>query len=461
MLTIIHSTTALSPYNPCLDPSSPYYIHPSDNPSSISATPTLIGSNYHSWSHSIKMALTSKNKMGFLNATIPVLATTDPIYLSWECYNTLIISWLLNSLSPSIVQSVIFLDRAIDIYMDLQERFSQSDFYGIRQGSRSVSDYYTALKSLWEELDNFRPFHVSTCSTKLYHQQDFIIRILKGLDDHFSVVHSQILLMDPLPSSNRVFSMVAQQERQHSSSSTIDEPNAFINAGQSTYGKGHDIRGPSGPAGVNARTNGSNKKCIYCGCTEHTVDVCYSKHGFHNRDNSPSSAVVNSATQEVDSHIHSSISQDNDSNELGFSLTRAQYQGLQVSKSNSNDSPEMFFGTHFSFCTTTNPSSLSNAHTTHSFSNCTPWIIDSGAIDHITCSFDNFLNFSKIQPVRIHLPNGSIVFAHISGNVQLSPHFIIHDVLYVPNFKFNLISISKLLSSLKYTLTFSNSHCQI
>ncbi|XP_006586507.1 uncharacterized protein [Glycine max] len=302
------------------------------------------------------MALTSKNKMGFLNGTIPVLATTDPIYLSWECYNTLIISWLLNSLSPSIVQSVIFLDRAVDIYIDLQERFSQSDFYGIRQGSRSVSDYYTALKSLWEELDNFRPFHVSTCSTKLYHQQDFIIRILKGLDDHFSVVHSQILLMDPLPSSNRVFSMVAQQERQHSSSSTIDEPNAFINVGQSTYGKGHGIRGPSGPAGVNARTNGSNKKCIYCGCTEHTVDVCYSKHGyplghphypgrprFHNRDNSPSSVVVNSATQEVDSHIHSSISQDNDSNELGFSLTRAQYQGLQgllqQQKPNTNASP--------------------------------------------------------------------------------------------------------------------------
>ena len=89
------------------------------------------------------------------------------------------------------------------------------------------------------------------------------------------------------------------------------------------------------------------------------------------------------------------------------------------------------------------------------------WIIDSGATDHITCSFNDFLSFSKIQPMRIHLPNCSVIAAHISGTVQLSPHFIIHDVLYVPNFKFNLISISKLLSSLKYTLTFSNSHCQI
>ena len=171
----------MPPSNPCLDPSSPYYIHPSDNPSSISVTPALIGSNYHSWSCSIKMALISKNKMGFLNGIILV----PTIYLSWERCNTLIISWLLNSLSPPIAQSVIFLDRAIDIYRDLHERFSQSDLlriaklqeeiYGIRQGSRSVSNYYTTLKSLWEELDNFCPFHVCTCSTKLYHQQDFII----------------------------------------------------------------------------------------------------------------------------------------------------------------------------------------------------------------------------------------------------------------------------------------------
>ncbi|CAJ1948514.1 unnamed protein product, partial [Sphenostylis stenocarpa] len=48
---------------------------------------------------------------------------------------------------------------------------------------------------------------------------------------------------------------------------------------------------------------------------------------FHNRDDSHS-AAVNSVTQEGDSRIPSSISQDNASNELGFSLTRAQYQEL-------------------------------------------------------------------------------------------------------------------------------------
>ncbi|KHN48801.1 hypothetical protein glysoja_030571, partial [Glycine soja] len=41
--------------------------------------------------------------------------------------NTLIMSWILNSISPSIAQSVIFLECAVDIWDDLRERFSQSD----------------------------------------------------------------------------------------------------------------------------------------------------------------------------------------------------------------------------------------------------------------------------------------------------------------------------------------------
>ncbi|WVZ16755.1 hypothetical protein V8G54_009737 [Vigna mungo] len=113
--------------DPSLVPSSPFYIHPSEGPSSVSITPVLIENNYHSWSHSFRMALISKNKMGFLMRSILVPSPKDISYHSWEHCNTLIMSWLLNSLSSSIAQSVIFFDRAIDIWVDLRERFSQGD----------------------------------------------------------------------------------------------------------------------------------------------------------------------------------------------------------------------------------------------------------------------------------------------------------------------------------------------
>jgi hypothetical protein len=40
------------------------------------------------------------------------------------------------------------------------------------------------------------------------------VRFVTGLNDNFSTVKSQILLMDPLPPLNKVFSMVLQHERQ-------------------------------------------------------------------------------------------------------------------------------------------------------------------------------------------------------------------------------------------------------
>ncbi|KHN30918.1 hypothetical protein glysoja_017455, partial [Glycine soja] len=101
--------------NPC----SPLYIHLNENPSSILVSLVLSGGNYHSWSCSFCMALASKNKIGFLTSAIPIPTPDDPTYSSWERCNTLLMSWLINSISPSIMQSIIYLDRAIGVWNDL------------------------------------------------------------------------------------------------------------------------------------------------------------------------------------------------------------------------------------------------------------------------------------------------------------------------------------------------------
>lgn len=87
-----------------------------------------------------------------------------------------------------------------------------------------MTDYFTQLKILWDELNNFRP--IPSCSynipcscgaldtIKIYMKDDYVIRFLKGLNDQFATVKSQIMLMEPLPSINKVFSLAVQQERQ-------------------------------------------------------------------------------------------------------------------------------------------------------------------------------------------------------------------------------------------------------
>ncbi|KAH1111847.1 hypothetical protein GYH30_010271 [Glycine max] len=169
------------------------------------------------------MALIFKNKIGFLTGTIPTSDVYSPSYPSWERCNTLVMSWLLNSLSPPIAQSVIFLNRVVDIWTDLRKCFLKRSIYLL-----------------------FR---------------------------------SQILLMDPFPPVNHVLSMIIQQERHNSSSPITIESNTFVNVAQSTFGRRRGRGVPAGQSSDNTQTF-SNKKCIYCGRNGHAIDICYAKHGY-------------------------------------------------------------------------------------------------------------------------------------------------------------------------------------
>nr|KYP39770.1 hypothetical protein KK1_038908 [Cajanus cajan] len=142
----------------------------------------------------------------------------------------------MNSVSDSIAQSIIFLENSIDVWQELKERFSQGDLirisdiqqeiYGLRQGSLSVTNFFTELKVLWEELESYMPTPVCGCPVKCtctsgiriaryYHDLNRTIRFLTSLNDDFSVVKSQIMLMDPLLNLNRVFSMVPEKVVQY------------------------------------------------------------------------------------------------------------------------------------------------------------------------------------------------------------------------------------------------------
>jgi CRISPR/Cas system-associated endonuclease Cas3-HD len=146
-------------------------------------------------------------------------------------------SWLINSVSESIAQTIVFCDSAIEVWLDLKERFSKIDririanlrssINNLKQGSKSVLDYFTEMKALWEELSSQRPIpncsciHPCRCAAsrvaKVHRNEDQIMQFLTGLNDQFSVVRTQVLLLDPLPSLNKVYSLVVQEESNNAS----------------------------------------------------------------------------------------------------------------------------------------------------------------------------------------------------------------------------------------------------
>jgi len=55
--------TSVATMDPCLNLTSPYYLHPGENPRLVLVSPSLYETNYHTWSRNMKIALLSKNKL--------------------------------------------------------------------------------------------------------------------------------------------------------------------------------------------------------------------------------------------------------------------------------------------------------------------------------------------------------------------------------------------------------------
>ena len=114
----------------------------------------------------------------------------------------------------------------------------------------------------------------------------------------------------------------------------------------------------------------------------------------------------------------------------------------------------------YSFYCSYSPIAHNTTHTSSTSPN-SPWTLDSGATDHITSSLKWFQYFSKIKPITIKLPNGSSVISQYSGTICFSSSLILHNVLYVLDFTFNLISISRLIFTSSCKLIFYDHLCEI
>lgn len=99
-----------------LDPSSVYYIHPSDANTTQLVSVKFNGSNYNNWKRSMMLILSAKNKLGFVNGTLTMPVSTSTDFCAWERCNSLVISWILFNLDETIARSVLFLKIARAIW---------------------------------------------------------------------------------------------------------------------------------------------------------------------------------------------------------------------------------------------------------------------------------------------------------------------------------------------------------
>ena len=86
-----------------------------------------------------------------------------------------------------------------------------------------------------------------------------------------------------------------------------------------------------------------------------------------------------------------------------------------------------------------------------------PWILDSGASNHISGNKDPFSSLTITSPLpMITLANGSQTMAKGIDSTCPLPSIPLTSVVYVLDSPFNLISINKLTHDLNCLITFSN-----
>ncbi|XP_019239012.1 PREDICTED: uncharacterized protein LOC109219057 [Nicotiana attenuata] len=101
----------------------PLYIHPSETQGSVMISTQLQGSEkYSMWSRSMKIVLHGKNKLGFVLGTCKRELYDPSLHELWDRCNAIVLAWIMNTVSQSLMSIVIYAFDAHKVREDLKER---------------------------------------------------------------------------------------------------------------------------------------------------------------------------------------------------------------------------------------------------------------------------------------------------------------------------------------------------
>ena len=299
------------------------------------------------------------------------------------------------------------------------------------------------------------------------------MQFLNGFNDSYSQARTQILMIEPSPSIDKAFSLVIQEERQWCLGFIIApsvESTALVVKNQ------RFSQGNSFPRNNNKNVKGNNAKerpvYSHCGKVGHVMEKCYKLVGFPpGYKQKGRVAMANQVLVEGDQG-NSDVQQVN-----SFPFTSEQYQQL-ISMLNFHASISSGANDVLHLANSALSSNKCNAWSDsvsldlyHSvfvvnlvnkvaYGNDV-WVFEAGATNHIVHSLSFFTHITSSISTFVQLPNGEKVTVTHIGTIQVTSTLILENVLCVPSFTFNLISVSQLTKTLSCCLVFLSNICFI
>lgn len=129
-------------------------------------TTHLTRPNYLTWIIAIKTSLEAKDKLVFIDGTSPP-PEDEKEFRRWKKVDSMIKSWIINSISKKIGDTLIYFPSAKRLWDELEERYGasrgpqlykiQRELSSVQQGSNFITTYYNKLYKAWDELDRITP----------------------------------------------------------------------------------------------------------------------------------------------------------------------------------------------------------------------------------------------------------------------------------------------------------------
>ncbi|KAI3788114.1 hypothetical protein L2E82_00783 [Cichorium intybus] len=441
----------------------PLCLHANDIVSVTIISFKLVGtSNYKNWATATVRALTIRNKLGFINGKCSRPTNDEAKAVKWDRANTVVVSWLLASMTENISSVYILSENASELWLELKQTYEKINgsvtfnvFQKINvltQGSESVSDYFNSLNGLWKEFDSLSKISECTCTAskdrQSFSSQLKLFQFLMGLNESYSSIRSNILMQEQLPSVQSAFATISREESLRSSysvgNSSKSQNSVFI---------------AKGPDAKKKNVRNLNLICKHCNMKGHTIERCYKLIGFP-KDFKPRNdgSSQNKSSANVVTSDKSVSSVDNTKMELQFTNEQvSKILGLIKEKSILEDVSANMAGI----------SSMSNVICAYnSISYCLghrEWVVDSGATQHMTGSFTNFENYVDVSDLEMSVdhPNGTKAMISKIGDLKILPSLILKDVLFVPEFKVHLLSVHKLARDSRIGVYFDENNCYL
>ena len=146
--------------------------------------------------------------------------------------NSMVCSWILNVIEPKLRTSIAYVDTTMLMWTNLKKHYVVSNVPKIEQlktklaeckeGGSEVVEFFSRVMGFWSDLENQVQYPRCTCGKcecKIGEQlikmaeEEKAHQFLIGLNDEiYANLRGQILTIEPLPSLDKIFSIVHQEE---------------------------------------------------------------------------------------------------------------------------------------------------------------------------------------------------------------------------------------------------------